>query len=292
MAVIFNDDNTFLKFKTPHYSYQMIIKQTKISHRSYNFLVGNKETPCLEGTIILENITNNERYNRYEYTATLNNIDALTECSLDDISTDYQNTYSFGKELLDSLIFFINSQFPKIKTVKLTDMSIIPCNRKENHTLDLLSYSIALYGKTWYEKVANAYILPKDKYEKYRNQIQIYMDKNTKSDITFDLFYNTMLFKNHYTQAVITEHYDQYKNLYETSSTFPEFFIKINNIINREDKCKFFKTWLYDFIASQIIIEREWYIDLFPKIEVLSKLNYNNNKTRKNRTHNRNNNKN
>ena len=43
--------------------------------------------------------------------------------------------------------------------------------------------------------------------------------------------------------------------------------------LKKEDKCKFFKGWLYDFIASQILIERTWYIDLFPKIEVVSSIN-------------------
>jgi hypothetical protein len=280
MAVVFNDNTTYLKINTPHYSFKMTLIKIKSVYHSYSFIVGNRQSPCLEGSIILENTTNNERLNKYEYTASLIKIDALIECSLEDISTEYFNKYSFGKEMLDSITFFINSQFPRIKTIKLTDMSFIPCNRLQNEILDLLSYSIALYGKTWYEKTANAYILPKEKYEKYRNQVKIYMDTKTKDDISFELFYNTVMFKNHYTRNIITDNYDSYKDIYEKSSTFPDFFIEINKLVKREDKCNFFKSWLYDFIASQIIIEREWYIDLYPKIEVVSKSNYN--KTRKN----------
>jgi hypothetical protein len=49
-----------------------------------------------------------------------------------------------------------------------------------------------------------------------------------------------------------------------------------------KDKCKFFKDWLFDFISSQIMIERIWYIDLSPKIEVVSNKNISRkNKTRK-----------
>lgn len=286
MAVIFNDNSKYLKFITPHYSFQMTITKNNISYHSYNFLVGNDKSPCLEGSIILENKTTNERLNKYEYTATLNKIDALTECSLEDISTEYFNKYSFGKELLESIIFFINSQFPKIKSIKLTDMSFIPCNRLQNDILDLLTYSIALYGQTWYEKVANAYIHPKEKYEKYRNQVKIYMDKKTKSDTSFDFLYNTVMFQNHYARNIISENYEVYNTLFKESDTFPEFFIKLNKMIPREDKCRFFKTWLYDFISSQVMIERVWYIDMFPKIEVISKSNYN--RTRKNRKSNRN----
>lgn len=258
--------NIYLKFKTPHYSFQMKLTKNEGSYNSYNFLVGNASSPCLEGLIILENKTNNERLNKYQYTATLNKIDALTECSLEDISTEYFNTYSFGKELLESIIFFINSQFPKIETIKLTDMSFIPCNRLQNDVLDLLTYSIALYGQTWYENVANAYMLPKEKYTQYRTQVEIYMDKKTKSDMTFDLFYNTVMFKNHYARNIIKYDYEAFELLFKESHTFPEFFLKINKLIKREDKCKFFKTWLYDFIASQIIIDRDWYIDIYPKI--------------------------
>lgn len=273
-------NNTYLKIKTPHYSFQMQIISKMNPYNSYHFLVGDKKSPCLEGNIILENTSNNERYNKYEYTATLDKIDVLIECSLEDISTEYLNTYSFGKEMLDSITFFINSQFPRIKTIKLTDMSFIPCCRLQNDILDLLTYSIALYGQTWYEKVANAYILPKDKYNTYRKQVIKYMDKKTKLEVPFELFYNTVINKNYYTRDIINNNYDKYNTLYDESTTFPEFFIKINKLVEKEDKCKFFRTWLYDFIESHIIIERTWYVDLYPKIEVISKSNYN--KTRKN----------
>jgi hypothetical protein len=277
--------STFLKFKTPHYSFQMeIIKNNNSVYNSYYFIVGDKQSPCLEGSIILENTTNNERFKKQENTASLYKIDALIECSLEDTSTEYQNKYSFGRELLDTIIFFINSQFPQIKTIKLTDMSFIPCNRKQNDILDLLTYSIALYGQTWYEKNANAYMLSNEKYEKYRNEVEIYMDIKTKTDMTFEYLYNTVLYKNHYTKEIITKKYDQYKSLFEESNTFPEFFSKINKTIKYENKCRFFKSWLYDFIASQITIDREWYIDLFPKVELINKVNYNKpkNRTRKN----------
>lgn len=278
--------STFLKFKTPHYSFQMeIIQNKKTVYNSYYFIVGDKQAPCLEGSINLETTINNERYKQYEYTASLNKIDALTECSLEDTSTEYQNKYSFGKELLDTILFFINSQFPQIKNIKLTDMSFIPCNRKQNDILDLLSYSIALYGKTWYEKNANAYFLPNEKYEMYRNQIKTYMDKKTKVDMKFEYLYSIVLNKNVYAKELVTENYDKYKAMFDESLTFPDFFSKINKTIKHEHKCRFFKGWLYDFIASQIMIERDWYIDLFPKVELITKLNFNKtrNKTRKNR---------
>jgi hypothetical protein len=275
--------STYLKFKTPHYSFQMEIMQNKKTvYNSYYFIVGDKQRPCLEGSINLETTSNNERYKQYENIASLDKIDALTECSLEDTSTEYQNKYSFGRELLDTILFFINSQFPQVKNIKLTDMSFIPCNRNTNDILDLLSYSIALYGQTWYEKNANAYIKPNEKYELYRNQVKNYMDKKTKTDMNFEYFYNIILNKNMYAKELVNENYEIYENMFKESQSFPDFFSKINKLIKKEEKCRFFKSWLYDFIASHVMVERTWYIDLYPKIEVLSKINYN--KTRKNQT--------
>lgn len=275
--------STHLKFKTPHYSFQMEIMQNKKTvYNSYYFIVGDKQRPCLEGSINLETTTNNERYKQYENIALLDKIDALTECSLEDTSTEYQNKYSFGRELLDTILFFINSQFPQVKNIKLTDMSFIPCNRNQNDILDLLSYSIALYGQTWYEKNANAYIKPNEKYEMYRNQVKKYMDKKIKTDMDFEYFYNIILNKNMYAKEFVNKNYENYENIFKESDTFPEFFSKINKLIKKEEKCRFFKSWLYDFIESHILIERTWYIDLYPKIEVTSKINYN--KTRNNQT--------
>jgi hypothetical protein len=278
---------TYLKFKTPHYSFQMEISKVESSvYDMYYFLVGDKENPCLDGHITLENKTNNIRYSEYENKAVLHKIEALEECSLEDITTEYQNKYSFGKEMLNTILFFINSQFPQISIIKLSDKSYIPCNRKTKDTLDLLTYSIALYGKTWYEKEQEAYILPKEKYDLYRSQVEKYMSKEKKQEFDFDLFYHTVIQKgNSNNYKIMDNNIERYKELFNSSETFPEFFIKISRTLKKKDKCKFFKDWLFNFIASQVLIEHTWYIDLFPKVELLSKVNYNKtrNKTRKNR---------
>ena len=68
--------NTYLNIHTPHYTYHMEIYKIKSAYNSFNFLVGDKNNPCLDCSIILDNTTKNERLNKYEYTATLNKIDA------------------------------------------------------------------------------------------------------------------------------------------------------------------------------------------------------------------------
>ncbi len=137
-----------LQFQTPHYSFQMALTEIMNSYHKFKFIVGNTKKPCLEGSITLENNLMNERLKKYENVASLLKIDALEECALEDINNGYMTKYSFGKEMLDSVVFFINCQFPQIKTIRLDDASYIPCDREIGDILDLLTYSIALYQKT------------------------------------------------------------------------------------------------------------------------------------------------
>ena len=86
------------------------------------------------------------------------------------------------------------------------------------------------------------------------------------------MFYNTYISRYRYPKSIFDSNIELYKKLYDLSDTFLDFFIKLNKIVDKKEKCKFFKSWLYDFIASKILIERTWYIDLFPKIEVVSNI--------------------
>jgi hypothetical protein len=262
----------FLKFTTLHYKFELRLLETLTPLHKFTFYVGTKETPCLEGSIILENNSKNNRLNSMTHSASLIKIDALQECSLEDISDEYMAKYSFGKELLDSILFFINSQFPSIKRISLNDASYIPCLRNKHDTLDLLIYSIALYKKTWYEEKVNAYIEPKEKYDKYRQQVELYGSAQTKNTFTFIDIYKLVV---HYDFAkeIFDTHYKDFEKDFKMSETLPEFFRIISRKIPREMKCRFFKDWLTTFISSMIHIERTWYIDLFPKIEIMPSKN-------------------
>jgi hypothetical protein len=265
------EDPIYLEFQTPHYTFQM--KITKKEDMFYYFSVGDDIIPCLEGIIILEN-----------QSATLIKLDALEECSVEDINQEYLNTYSFGKEMLDAVIFFINSQFPSIKTITLDDTSYIPCKKDVGDTLDLLTYSIALYKKTWYEERTNAYILPKEKHDNYRRQVEEYASKDTKNKITFHDIHDIIRMKNVFAVNIINTNIQMYTEMYEESSTLPEFFQRLSKTIKREEKCRFFKGWLDSFIKSKVTIIREWNFDIYPKITILKHTNIKpNHKTRKQR---------
>ena len=276
---------TYLQFQTPHYNFQMVVNRSLDPFHQFHFLVGDTLKPCLEGFIQLETNINNDRYKAHEYTGKLLKIDALEECSVEDITSEYTTNYSFGKEMLDAVIFFINSQFIEINTMSLNDTSYIPCNRDSEDTLDLLTYSIALYKKTWYEERLNAYLLPKEKHDTYRAQVEVYASKDTKQTISFDEFFHIILSNKPYPTNIISSNLEKYKEMYESSETLPDFFIQLSKTLKREQKCKFFKDWLFNFISSRIQIERMWYFDLYPKIKSIQQTNLKpiKNRTRRNK---------
>lgn len=267
------EHTSYLQFQTSHYSFQMNITKKEDTNTRYHFIVGNPTTPCLEGLITLESKQQNNRYKQFENKAKLIKIDALEECAVEDISTEYLSKYSFGQEMLDAIVFFINSQFPQIKTVSLDDTSYIPCNRATEDTLDLLTYSIALYKKTWYEERLNAYLEPKETYINYRNQVEAYASKETKSQMSFEDFQYMIQMNSNFAYTIFYSNLEKYSEMYRQSETFPEFFQKLSRTISRNEKCRFFKDWLFSFIKSKVTLERTWYFDLYPKITVIQQTN-------------------
>ena len=258
------EDNTrYLEVETPHYNFQM--KMTKKEHTYqmvtydiYYFSVGDDKMPSLEGVIRLED-------NR----AHLTEIRALQLSSEEDINQGYLNAHTFGKEVLDALIFLIHSQFPSVKTIELTDRSYIPYRTDTGNTLDLLTYSIGLYKKTWYEERLGAYILPKEKHEEYRRQVEEYGSKHTKDSIPFCHVYMEISTFNVSAGNIIWSKMQMYEEMYEKSETLPEFFQKLSDTIKVEEKCSFFKGWLRPFINSKVDVIREWNFDIYPKITII-----------------------
>jgi hypothetical protein len=267
---------------TQHYNFMLTVKTHQYPYRIFHLIVGDQSYPCLESTITLENNTSNDRYTTHEFTATLNNIKALKTCALDDISDDYLAKYSFGTELLDFVSFFINSQFPKVNTVKLHDDSVLWCNYDTNDRLDLLAYSIALHGKTWYENKINAYMKPKERYDIYRKEVELYCSKETKQKTKFMDVYGLIIENCKLFIDMVCQSIDIYEKLFNESETLPDFFRNLNKTIPREDKSKFYRGWLPEFIYSHIkTIDRTWYFDLYPKILPIEELPRKLNKTRR-----------
>lgn len=244
---------------TPHYTFDLKIIEKKTPIHKCILLVGNSRYPCLEANILMPHL--NERFRAFGLTDTvrINQIDALIECSREEITEDYMELYSFGKELLDFLIEYIQSSYPHVKHLSLNDMSYIPCNRLSGDTLDLLTYSIAKYGKTWYEMKFNAY---QKNPTRYSDDIIRYKKSETKSKISFENILEYIISRNNFAESIIFKDIDKYTNMYNSSPTLPQFFQILSKHIPRNDRCRFFKGWLEDFIKDRIHVNREWFIDL------------------------------
>jgi hypothetical protein len=246
---------------TNHYKFNIEIQERRMPH-SFYFRVGNKKTPCLDFFVLMPDVP--EFLRDTIHIANLGNVKVLEECVLNEITGNYFEKHSFGKELINTSVYIIRKHIPHVKLIKLTDESYIPCKRAHNETLDLLTYSIALYGKTWYEKTFNAYFEPKEKYEKYLFEVGKYISKDFKDSYVFEDFLKQLVsYPNEFAMTSIFSDLDSYKSLFESSETFPIFFSKLSKSMKREDKCRFFKHWLENFIHKLIpSYDRVWLFEI------------------------------
>jgi hypothetical protein len=177
--------------------------------------------------------------------ATLVDNNVLYNCVID----DYQIVKA--KELLNLALEYIR-KFPHIKTLELHDTSYHPYNGSINENLDLLSYSVAIYGKTWYEIHCKAL---SDDYERYRKEVHTYMCAKMTD---WFLFFHTNIITG-YSSEIILKDESTYQTMYNSSNTYPEFFQKLTNHIRDPI---FFRWWVNNFISSFINIPRYWYISV------------------------------
>lgn len=248
--------------KTNNYDFKMEIREIKNPHM-FHFTIGEKKTPCLEFSVILQDVP--DFFQQLIYKAYIANLDSLQNCVANDITENYLKENSLAKELIETAIKIIKTHFKHVKMLELSDASYIPCNRVHNETLDLLTYSIALYGSTWYEKTFRAYIENIKTYEEYKRNIKKYMSNPYKSTIKFEKIMEYILkSSNEYAIQHIFQNQDKYKELYNESETLPIFFRKLSETIPKEDKCKLFKGWLENIVNDSIKnIPRTWVICMY-----------------------------
>jgi hypothetical protein len=257
-------DSFTVAVKTNHYNFNMsVIEKYYDSYISYTFVVGDPKKPCLK-LYITYPLTDDKDRIEWSKRGALLNIDALLECSLDDINENYIKKHSFGQELLTTVDHIVKTYFPHVTTLTLFDASYLPCHRPTNDSLDLLTYSIALYGATWYEIKRNAYIPDIADRAFYENKIEKYTSKEFKSSITDEEFLRKIKFsRNEFAQDFLLKNYQHISNLYKTTHTFPEFFQGLRNMIPFADRCKFFNDWLPAFLDINKV-SRDWQYDLYP----------------------------
>lgn len=247
--------------KTDNFEYKLSfdIKESRNGfYTTAHLYVGDPKNPCLSLSVPLTDSLKNNRFNSNDLSiAYLNKVQNMKECILSGPDSDGP---SFAKELLKDVFFVVRQNYPHIHHIGLNDSSYIPCNTTD--TLDLLYYSVGLYGKTWYETNFNAYFVSREKFIDYRCKVNEYVKPETKQD--WDSFLKLVYFKmSDSTKQYLNENEFSIEEMYRSSKTYPLFFKKLSRTISKEKKCAFFKGWFENFIESFVVIPRNWYIDLY-----------------------------
>jgi hypothetical protein len=230
------------------------VEDIPIPDHKRKFYIGDDTGLCLEASVFMPGV--NPMYE--PHICILHKIDALEECAIKDSG---EKNASLGTEVLYAFISILRSNYPHVNKIKLTDTSYIPCNRRNGDTLDLLTYNIALYGQTWYEMKAGAYLPSATKRATYEKDIGVYM-KLTTNNYSFDTLYRAINRHNQYAAHKIYQNIETYRAMYTDSKTVPEFLGKLKNTIDPSDKCKFFKGWLEAWLNDFVHIERNWTINI------------------------------
>lgn len=143
--------------------------------------------------------------------------------------------------MINTCFQFIKQQYgDKIKYLKLDDTSKKDC--PDGNFIVLFSYSIAYYGKTWYEKHYNAYLFDEKKQDDYKK----YLERLTSEE-----------FKIKYQSEVLgLLPHDILRTLFISTSTFQDFFNQIKTIIQGHNNlCDFSADWL-DTIIDYFIFDQ------------------------------------
>jgi len=186
------------------------------------------------------------------------------EYMIEDIHSGY--TTHRGKECMDGILDAIRTQHPAVRTVEIYENTYLYGMMPNKETMDLSAYSVALYGKTWYEMNWNAE--PKNPYNECRNpseyhaQVEYYVSKDTKLSMEWPDMYCSILMSSIYTNDMLSLHDRLFEEIFHSTSTIPEFFIKMSTIIPSDKRICFFQYWLASFINRYITFDNIWIVTL------------------------------
>jgi hypothetical protein len=142
--------------------------------------------------------------------------------------------------MIKTILKIVKERYSHIDTFEFDDASKIECILDgTNREISLAHYSVALYGKTWYERNFNAELKDNDDKIKYKNAVQIFSDPTKKLSfmIAFaDYYYGEDRIK-----------FDKLESIYNKTNTYNEFFIKLKEEY-KEKFCEITVDWLDNFV--------------------------------------------
>ena len=151
--------------------------------------------------------------------------------------------------------------YPQVNIYEFEDDSHIECGvqqdvtmppRKSIKPLSLAHLSIAIYGKTWYERHFNAKLLNPEKYIQFRTATENLDYPISRTFQDFPEFIRKYHL-NSYIQSNLTEYFDTEKTWYEFFSSIP-----------KKQHCDLFYNWLPSCISDILqdtYTNRGWYIN-------------------------------
>uniref|UniRef100_A0A6C0IIX9 Uncharacterized protein n=1 Tax=viral metagenome TaxID=1070528 RepID=A0A6C0IIX9_9ZZZZ len=238
---------------TPHFQADLHLKDYyNDDYAGVSFYIGHKDSGQLSGMISIKG--------DYSGTINLQHMLSLQQSIFDDIQCGYDDTPRFGTEILKALIEFVRINYPMIHTMELTDLSYMD-------TIDLVIYSIMLYKQTWYEKRMKAYRIPKEEYNEYREQVELYASKKTKESVSWMEMQYNMIMSSYYTNSILHTYMKFFEETFHNTATFPDFFYRIGTVIPLNEQSAFYRRWVDEIVRIYITDDRSWskrtwYIDI------------------------------
>lgn len=233
---------TVIPAKTEHFSFNLRRIDVQTS-TVYSISSDDNTKQCLE-LVISKSLTS----------AHLSQIESFYECLAEPLNMKIFQDNSFGVELLKYMIQYIKIHHPHVNSIHLTDKSKIICNRELNDNMDLLTYNLILYGQSWYEVKGDAEIdsksYPAYMIDKYKSSLEKLRSTTFKNDFTIQKLFRYINQYNPLALTIIDT--NKIMDFFNNSKTLPEFIIKINEELNKKDKCRFYRSWLEQLVYDHV----------------------------------------
>jgi hypothetical protein len=165
--------------------------------------------------------------------AYLSHIYSNVQCSLEQNFRGGHDT----KMIVNLLLSFIKDNFPHIREVEFNDTSSRSCDN--NHVVELYEMSYIHTGKTWYEKNFGAQLRPNDA---AKFMIEHERFQKRKAAMTWADF--KMYLRGHLPFEM--------EDLYNSTTTWQDFFGKIVRQTGISEFCEFVAPWLHTFMMRQM----------------------------------------
>ena len=237
-------------YLTISYNYHYTIPDSEILKEpisplatSYTLLFGGKQRGCVEIHVL-----NPYKIDKRLLVKDINPEIAKIVSILSEESCSIAGNLQKGHDtmlMVNTALNIIKRLFNWVIYFRFQDTSRKDCEPLKNSpSVSLSSYSIALYGKTWYEKNFKAIVENKEDRMVYKNDLKKLNNPDYKTDTEWWYFKNRYLNDNNVNINII-------KECYEQSKTFREFFDRLHYLIlDKKELCLTLQPWIEKFIGD------------------------------------------